>query len=340
MSNPNIVHNPKLGALLAIIAFFIFSSNDSLLKVVTSQGGLLSNANGLNAIQVICVTAIFALIPYTLIALSRGGVQVLKLKRASIQIILLRTFFGLCNSVAVIASFSLFPMTQVYTFIFATPLLVTVLSIPFLGEKIGWRRWSATILGFIGVLVAMRPSREMFLEPLQLLPLLIPIFSSIIMIITRRALAVERSATISVWNNLFLIICVSVPAMFLWQPMSMSQFFGCAFSGILGGIAAYISMESNRFMPASQVAPFQYTQFFWGVLLDWRLFKKIPENSWSYQGFNNWVYMGALILIFSGVYTMFRAQKVRRLRFKPRARRRLWISKSRKKKLKNISYAN
>lgn len=336
MTNPNITYNPKLGAVLALMAFLIFSSNDSLLKIVTSSGGLLNNDNGLNAVQVICITALFGLIPYTLIALSRGGVHVLKLKRANFRLVFLRSLFSLLNAAVVIASFSLFPMTQVYTFIFATPLLVTILSIPFLGEQVGWRRWSATVLGFIGVLVAMRPSQDLFLDPLQLLPLLIPLFSSIIMIITRRALAVERSATISVWNNLFLILFVAVPSFILWQPMSLAQFIGCASSGILGGIAAYISMESNRFMPASQVAPFQYTQFFWGLLLDWRLFKKIPENNWSYQGFNNWVYIGAMILIFSGVYTMFRTQKVRRLRFKPRARRRLWLSRKQKRKIKAI----
>lgn len=334
MTNPHIIYNPKLGAFLALMAFLIFSSNDSLLKIVTSQDGFMNNSNGLGAIQVIFVTAIFGLIPYTLIALSRGGVQVLRLKRANFRLVFLRSVIGLSTSITVILSFKLFPMTQVYTFIFATPLLVTILSIPFLGEQVGWRRWSATILGFMGVLVAMRPSKALFLDPIQLLPILIPIFASIAMVITRRALAVERSATISVWNNIFLIFFVTLPALFLWQPMSMAQFIGCASSGILGGIAAYISMESNRFMPASQVAPFQYTQFFWGLLLDWRLFKKIPENSWSYQGFNNWVYIGAGVLIFSGIYTMFRTQKVRRLRFKPRARRRLWLSRKQKRKIK------
>ncbi len=335
--NPNITYKPKLGALLALMAFFIFSSNDSLLKIVTSKDGFLNNDNGLGAIQVIFITAIFGLIPYTCIALSRGGVYVLKLKRANFRLVFMRSIIGLLVAITVILSFKLFPMTQVYTFIFATPLLVTVFSIPFLGEKVGWRRWTATLLGFIGVLVAMRPSQELFLDPIQLLPILIPIFASIAMIVTRRALAVERSVTISVWNNLFLILFVFIPTIIMWQPMSIAQFLGCAFSGILGGTAAYISMESNRFMPASQVAPFQYTQFFWGLLLDWRIFKKIPENSWNYQGFNNWVYVGATILIFSGVYTMVRTQKVRRLRFKPRARRRLWISQKQKRKFKKIT---
>lgn len=320
--------NVKIGSIIALLSFLIYSINDLLLKVVTTDGGLMHNVHGMQAMQVIFVTGSFALIPFILIALTRGGIETLKLKRAGIRLVLLRAFLGLINSIVVILSFKYFPMTQVYTMIFATPLLVTILSIPFLGEKVGWRRWTATIIGFIGVIIAVRPSSDLLQHPIQLAPLLIAVISSMAMIVTRRALAVERTVTIAVWNNIFIISFLIIPMFFLWKDMSKAQFIGCAISGFLGGIAVYLSMESNRFMPASQVAPFQYTQFIWGLLLDWQIFKKTPDSPW--------VYVGAAVIILSGVYTMFRARKVRRLRFKPRARRRLWLSKKTRQRIQPV----
>ncbi|MFV0431937.1 MAG: DMT family transporter [Alphaproteobacteria bacterium] len=309
-------HHIKIGTILALVSFFIFSSNDLLLKLITLDGGLMHNEKGANILQVMLATSFFALIPYTMIALFKWGPSAFKLQRASIKLVVLRAFFSFFNSLVVIFSFKHLPMTQVYVMIFATPLLVTILSIPFLGEKVGWRRWSATIIGFIGVVIAFRPSLAMFQDPIQLAPLSIAFFASMAIIVTKKALVIERTVTIAIWNNIFLIMYLIIPVFFVWQQMSMIQFTSCAISGFIGGTAAYLFIEANRFMPASQIAPFQYTQFLWGVLIDWRIFKKAPDSLW--------VYVGAIIIIFSGTYTMFRNRRLRRIRFKPRSRRYLW----------------
>ncbi len=93
----------------------------------------------------------------------------------------------------------------------------------------------------------------------------------------------------------------------------------CLVSGVLGGTAFFLVLEANRFMPACQYAPLQYSQFLWGMLLDWQVFGVLPKDKY--------VYIGAAIIIISGIYTMERKRKVRLERFNPRSRRRLWLYK-------------
>ncbi len=319
MHKQKISQNIKLGAILALLAFFIHSSNDTITKLVSSEGGVLNNIAGIKPFQLLLITNICANITYLIIAMGRGGFSALVIKRASVKIILLRAVLSVFLGFVVIFSFKTFAMTQVYTMIFATPLLVTVLSVFFLGETVRWRRWTATTVGFIGVLIAVRPSHTLLLNPIELFPLLIALLSAIVLIITMKAIAVERSITVAYWNSLFIVLILILPVILTWQPISSLQLFLAIISGILGGSAFFIMLEANRFMPASQFAPLQYSQFIWGLILDWRVFGILPKDIY--------VYIGAAIIIASGIYTMERKRKVRKERFKPRSRKRLWLYK-------------
>ncbi len=319
MQATGLSQNIKLGAILALVAFFIHSSNDTITKLISTQGGILDNAVAMQPFQLILITNICANITYFIIAMGRGGLSALVIKRASVKIILLRAVLSILLGFVVIFSFKTFSMTQVYTMIFATPLLVTVLSVLFLGEKVRWRRWTATTIGFIGVLIAVRPSHTLLLNPIELFPLLIAVLSAIVLIITMKAIAVERSITVAYWNSLFMIVILAVPVILTWQSISSLQLLLSIISGILGGTAFFLILEANRFMPASQFAPLQYSQFIWGLVLDWQVFGILPKDIY--------VYIGAAIIIGSGIYTMERKRKVRIERFKPRSRKRLWLYK-------------
>lgn len=319
MQAKKLSQNVKLGAILALFAFFIYSCNDSITKLVSSEGGVLGNIAGIKPFQLLLITNICANITYLIIAMGRGGFPALALKRASIKIILLRAVLSVFLGFVVIFSFKTFAMTQVYTMIFATPLLVTVLSVFFLGETVRWRRWTATTIGFIGVLIAVRPSHTLLLNPIELFPLLIALLSAIVLIITMKAVAVERSITVAFWNSLFIVSILILPVILTWSSMSKLQFLLAIVSGIIGGIAFFIVLEANRFMPASQFAPLQYSQFVWGLILDWQVFGILPKDIY--------VYIGAVIIIGSGIYTMERKRKLRKERFNPRSRKRLWLYK-------------
>ncbi len=297
-----------LSIVISFFAFFVFSINDMLSKIITNDNVVpwLSFDNVMQPLQLLFLTTASTLVCYVSIAKIRGGLHVLKIRRASITIIVTRTLVNLCNSFIVILSFRSFPMVQVYAMIFATPIVITVLSVLILKEEVGWRRWSATVLGFIGVLIALNPSVEILKDPIQLLPLLIALFGGLNIIIAKKAMQRERSIAIIFWNSLITLFILLAPTVIFWQTISFLQIVIALFAGFLVATAAFSIMIANNNMPASSIAPIQYSQFVWGALIDWQVFKNPPPGANTY--------FGVFVIILSSFYTMIRMNKIKRQR--------------------------
>jgi drug/metabolite transporter (DMT)-like permease len=130
------------GIGLGALAFGLFSIMDALIKWLSATYPVP---------QLVVFNALFALIPIAVLIVRRGGLLQLRTRRLGLH--LLRGALGMLGSFLAFFAYSRLPLADAYAIIFATPLLITALSVPILGEAVGWRRWSAVVVGFVGVLI-------------------------------------------------------------------------------------------------------------------------------------------------------------------------------------------
>jgi drug/metabolite transporter (DMT)-like permease len=187
---------------------------------------------------------------------------------------------------------------------FVSPLFVTALSIPILGEQVGLRRWSAVAVGFIGVLVLVRPGTASF-NPAAFLPVASAACWALGLIITRIMQSSDSVPTTLFWSTAvgFLVLTpVAVPA---WQPPSTSEWGLLFLAAVLGTIGQFFLISAFRFGAASLLAPFSYSQIVWATLMGYFLFDALPDAGTG---------IGAAIIMASGLYVLHRERVVRRRR--------------------------
>ena len=188
-------------------------------------------------------------------------------------------------------------LDEALSIIFATPFLVAVLSVPLLGESVGWRRWTAIIIGFCGVLVVARPGLG-GLHPAALLSLGGTICYAFYVVSTRVLSRTDSNETTQFYTNLVGALAMTVIAPFVWtRPDSILIAVLMVLIGALGGGGHYLLIRAHRLAPASTLAPFIYTQMVWTTTLGFLVFGDVPHR---------WTIVGGLIVISSGLYLLHR----------------------------------
>lgn len=192
---------------------------------------------------------------------------------------------------------SYLPLADVVTFYMATPIFVTALAAPLLGEKIEWQRMVAVLIGFCGVVVAMRPSSATFS-----LPAIIAIFGcfvfSLTMIITRR-LRESKGITLVAWQTSAALIGGGLVAPLNWVQPTLRDFLLLGMLGVVATLAHMAVNKSLKLAPASVVMPYQYTQIVWAVILGYLVFRDWPDPA---------MFVGSCIIVGAGLFIFFREQ--------------------------------
>ncbi|MGH6942916.1 MAG: DMT family transporter, partial [Geminicoccaceae bacterium] len=134
------------GLGLGALAFALFTCMDTMIKWLSA---------GYPVHELVFTNALFALLPIAVLTLRPGGLARLRTRRLALHV--LRGVCGMGGAFLAFYAYSQVPLAEAYAIIFATPLLITALSVPVLGERVGWRRWSAVGVGFVGVLIMLRP---------------------------------------------------------------------------------------------------------------------------------------------------------------------------------------
>lgn len=188
-------------------------------------------------------------------------------------------------------------LDEVLAILFATPFTVALLSVPLLGEKVGWRRWSAITVGFLGVLVITRPGFG-GMHPAALLSGVGVICYAFYVIATRVLSRTDSSETTQFYTNMVGAVIMTAVVPFVWtRPDSMAIGGLMVLIGILGGTGHYLLILAHRLAPASALAPFIYTQMIWTTALGFLVFGDIPHR---------WTIIGGLIVVASGLYLLHR----------------------------------
>ena len=195
------------------------------------------------------------------------------------------------------------PLTVTSAIQFTSPLLICAMSGPLLGEKVGWRRWLAIAVGFVGILVIVRPGTEAF-QPAALLSLGCAFFLALFSILTRKLAGVDTAMTQQFYAGATPVILLLPVAFTGWtwpsMPVSWLAFFIMGAAG-LGG--HYLNSVAHRFATPATLAPFSYLSLIYLSIASWLIFDQPPD-----QGF----VLGVCIIVASGLYIWLRERRLAR----------------------------
>jgi len=181
------------------------------------------------------------------------------------------------------------------------PLLVTALSIPFLGERVGLRRWLATAVGLIGVLVILRPGTSAF-HIAAFFPLVSALSWACTLIMTRMMSGKEHAATTMTYSSIAGLGILSAMVPLVWVNPTWHDILFATIVGVTSTAGQWIVVLAFRYADASVLAPFSYTQLLWVSILGFLIFGEVPDV---------WTVTGAAFIVASGLYTAHR-ERVRR----------------------------
>jgi drug/metabolite transporter (DMT)-like permease len=276
-----------LGIGLVLGAFFMFTGIDTSAKWL----GLA----GIPAMQIVFLR--YGIHLGMVCAIHLPGQKLGLLRTANLKIQALRALALLGASTSNFIAVQYLPLTVTGAIAFTMPLILCALSVPILGETVGWRRWSAIAVGFIGVLIIVRPGSEAF-HPAALLCLVAAVCSAFYFLLTRRLAGVDSAATQQFYVAVFATIALAPFALVNWVwPSTIPDWSAFFAIGLFGYVGHQLSTIAHRFAPASVLAPFSYLQIIFMTASSWLIFNQPPDV---------WLYLGAPIVIASGLYIWLR----------------------------------
>lgn len=278
------------GIWLMIIGSAVLVTNDAVTKYLTE---------GFPVWQVLALRHIAAVFVILLYAKYVTGWDALKVGHWPSQILRGFTFIG--TTVLVTISLSLLPLATFTAIVFSGPFFVAALSVPLLGESVGWRRWAAIGVGFIGVLIIVRPGSQSF-EVALLIPVITAVFSALRDIVTRKISVTEKSLGILFWSTLIVIAASLLAVPWGWNPVDLVHAGWFILCGVLNASAHFLIIEALRYGAAATVSPFRYSALLWSIIFGFLIWGHLPSI---------WVYAGGVFIIASGVYMIQRESKLK-----------------------------
>ena len=206
---------------------------------------------------------------------------------------------GTFAAIAMITGFTALvhlPLAEATAISFAQTLFTTLLAIIFLKEAVGIRRWSVTIVGFIGVLIIIRPSTDSINE-YAILALISSLFVAGIIIVLRRLAQTDNPSTIMAYQSLFVTVIMSGPAFYLWIMPTWLELALTLMIGVLMSAMQWVRIQGMKVAEAASVAPFEYIRLIFATLIGIIIFSEIPTI---------WTVTGSAIIIGSTLYTLKR----------------------------------
>ena len=277
------------GILLMVLSVFLFSSMDAVIKWASSD-----YPTG----QIVFFRNFLAFVPVFLFLWQTGTPMPIRTTRLGGHLI--RGLVG-------VASMSLFFLALGMS----GPIFLTALSVPLLGERVGLRRWSAVIVGFLGVLVMVRPGSGVF-QPAALIALSGAFFYALAMVSIRRLSRTEPATTIVFYFTLFAAIvglltwplgATASDTLGAWAVPDLEGWIVLVGIGLIGGTAQLTMTYAFKLVPVAVIAPFEYGAIVIGVAYGFAIWNEVPDP---------YVLVGAAIVIASGLYIFYREAKLRR----------------------------
>lgn len=282
---PMAAHHNFRGAIFALMAMGIFATHDAVVKTLGAS---------YSPFQIVFFGALLSFPPVAVIMLNdtREG----SLRPRHPGWILLRTLLTVVTGVSAFYAFSVLPLAQVYVILFASPLIITILAIPILGERVRARRWAAVSVGLAGVIIVLRPGQA-DLSLGHLAALAAAVCGATASVIVRRIGADERSVVLLLYPMVGNFIATGLALPFVYRPMPLADLGLMAVIAGFGLAASFLVILAYRAGEAAIVAPMQYSQILWATAYGYVFFG---------EGLDGATVLGAAVIIASGLYIVFR----------------------------------
>ena len=170
------------------------------------------------------------------------------------------------------------------------------MSVPFLGEKFGWRRWAAIFIGFIGVIIILRPNTNIISEG-SIFALIGAIMFAVYLILTRYASRQDSAITSFFWTGVGGLITMSIISCFIWESIPQKDFLWLLIMCCLSGTSHFLMMKTLQVAEASVIQPFSYLQLVFGSIIGVTIFS---------ESIDQMIVIGVIIVIGSGLFTAWR----------------------------------
>lgn len=279
------------GPAVMLLGMLLFAMNDAMGKWLVASYGLG---------QVILIRSIAALLILAPFLWMAGRKPVLEAERPWLQF--MRVVFSTLELFCFYYAVMYLPLADVMTYWLAAPIYVAAAAPFLLGEKVGWRRWTAIAIGFIGVVITLEPSSAMFTAPALISIIGTAAFA--FMMLSGRSLRGTPDKTLVLFQTGGAAVVGLIAAPFGWTPITSAN--EILLLGLLGTVAMSAHMLVNRALKisdAATVAPLQYTLLLWAVVFGYFFFGEVPRLT---------MIVGATLIVGSGLFIFFREQQLKK----------------------------
>ena len=203
------------------------------------------------------------------------------------------------NNCLVVYTFTLLGLVETHAIIACYPLIVAGMSVPFLGEKFGWRRWLAIFIGFIGVIIILRPTTNVISEG-SIFAIIGAIMFAVYLILTRYVSKSDTAVTSFFWTGIGGSVTMSIISLFIWNDIIREDYLWLFIMCLLSATSHFMMVKTLQVAEASVVQPFSYLQLVFGSIIGVTIFS---------ESIDLMIIIGSLIVIGSGLFTTWREYK-------------------------------
>lgn len=280
-----------LGIGMVIIAVLMFTGIDTSAKWLALAG--------IPPFEIVFLRYVVHLVIVLAIFLPTQGPGLFRSNNYKLEII--RAMVLLTSTVLNFTAVKFLPLTVTGSIIFSMPLILTALSGPLLGEHVGWRRWVAILVGFLGVLIIIRPGGQEF-HWAVFLSIACTISYAFYNILTRKLAGVDSPYTQQIYSALVATLCITPFAFTEWVwPSSVASWTAFFAMGVFAAVGHLLVTVAHRLAQASVLAPFVYPQIIFMTAASWLVFGQAPDI---------WIFIGAPIVIGSGLFIWLREKQL------------------------------
>lgn len=285
MSAQTSTENKPLGVALLLTAMFTMTAMDAAVKWAVADYSIQ---------QINFIRSVAAMIVLYPLIRSSGGLQSLKTKQPGVHI--WRTFLLLIISFAWFFALGKMKLADIGAIVMISPLLITGLSGLILKEHVGRRRWIAVVLGFIGMLIIVRPGTGVF-NPAALLAVMVALGYALYVLSNRANRDKETLAALTYYPLFGIFIVAGALSPLDWTPPTVGAWSAMIFVGVCAGIGHITLTAAFRYASPPVLAPLEYTGLIWAVLLGYALFDELPDL---------WTVVGMCLIAGAGIFVVYR----------------------------------
>ena len=283
-----IISKESTGIIFGILAYFCFSILDATQKTLILYHSVF---------QLLLVKYFFVLFLSLIESKRKNNINFYKSKSIKLQIF--RSLLSVIESGFFVLSFKYLSLADAHSVGSLAPVIVVALSAIFLKEKVSTKIWIAIFIGFIGVLIILRPTSSIF-DPKALLPLLAAFVLGLYQVVTKKVSEHDTTETSLFYTSIIGIFIMSLLASNFWNPVSSSSYILFFIIGIFFSLGVYLQIIALSMARASIIQPFHYTLIFWAIILGYIFYNDIPDL---------FTIVGAVIITLSGIFVLNQSTK-------------------------------